>query len=88
MSVRAAAPSVISHAANMAINDYTIVAVAKPDEDLPIEQISINYYDPQEGDGDSIAANPPVVLNNTNAAQASWPHPHNCQELKLNRLAS
>jgi hypothetical protein len=86
MSVRAAAPSVISHAANMAINDYTIVAVAKPDEDLPIEQISINYYDPQEGDGD--AANPPVVLNNTNAAQASWPHPHNCQELKLNSLAS
>jgi hypothetical protein len=89
MSVRAAAPIVISQAANMTINGYTIVSVAKPDEDLPIEQISINlYYDPQEGDGDSIAADPPVVLNNTNAAQTSWPHPHNCQELPLDRLAS
>jgi hypothetical protein len=89
MSVRAAAPIVISQAANMTINAYTIVSVAKPDEDLPIEQISINlYYDLQEGDGDSIAADPPVVLNNTNAAQTSWPHPHNCQELPMDRLAS
>jgi hypothetical protein len=74
---------------HMTINGYTIVSVAKPDEDLPIEQISINlYYDPQEGDGDSIAVDPPVVLNNTNAAQTSWPHPHNCQELPMDRLAS
>jgi hypothetical protein len=60
MSVRAAA-IVVSQAANMAINGYTIVAVAKPNEDLPIEQISINlYYDPQEGDGDSIRPSRPL----------------------------
>jgi hypothetical protein len=89
MSVRGAAPIVVSQATNMAINGYIIVAVATPNVDLPIEQISINlHYDPQEGDGDSIAADPPVVLNNTNATQTSWPHPHNCQELTLDRLTS
>ena len=58
----------------MAINGYTIVAVATPNVDLPIEQIPINlHYDPQEGDGDLIAADPPVALNNTNAAHTAWP---------------
>jgi hypothetical protein len=44
-------------------------------------------YDVQE-EGDSIPADPTVVLNNTNAAQTAWPHPANCQELTLDKLAS
>jgi hypothetical protein len=66
-----------------------MVAVAKPDEDHPVDHISFSLnYDPQEGDGGSIPADPPVVLNNTNAAQTSWPHPDNCQDLALYKLAS
>jgi hypothetical protein len=68
---------------------YSIIAVVKPDEDRPVEQISFNLsYDPQEGDGDQISADPPVGLDNTNAARTSWPHPDNCQDLALDRLAS
>jgi hypothetical protein len=44
-------------------------------------------YDVQEG-GDSVPADPPVVLNNSNSAQTAWPHPENCQELPLDKFAS
>jgi hypothetical protein len=89
MGVREATAAVISPRAKTAINGYSMVAVAKPDEDHPVDQISFSLnYDPQEGDGGSIPADPPVVLNNTNAAQTSWPHPDNCQDLALDKLAS
>src|ERR1019366_9112421 len=89
MGVRAIAPIVISPGAKTEINGYSIVVVAKPDENLPVDQISFNLsYDSQEGDGGSIRADPPVVLNNTNAARTSWPHPGNCQELALDKVAS
>jgi hypothetical protein len=89
IGVGAATATVISPGAKTAINGYAIVMVAKPDEDLPVDQIlfSLNY-DPQEGEGWAIPADPPVVLNNTNAAQTSWPHPENCQGLALDRIAS
>jgi hypothetical protein len=89
MGVRAIAPGVISPGAKTEINGYSIVAVAKPDENYPVDQISFNLsYDSQEGDGGSIPADPPVVLNDTNAARTSWPHPGNCQELALDKVAS
>ncbi len=89
MCVRAAAPTVISPAAKIEINGYSILAVAMPDANRPVDQISFNLsYDRQDGEGDSIPADPPVVLNNTNAARTSWPHPENCQALTLDRLAS
>ncbi len=89
MGVRAIAPAVISHGAKTEINGYSIVAVAKPDANRPVDQISFNLsYDSQEGDGGSIAADPSVVMNKTNAAQTLWPHPDNCHDLALDRVAS
>jgi hypothetical protein len=71
------------------MNGYSIVPVVKPDKDRQVDQISFSlYYDPQLGEGWTIPADPPVVLNSTNAAQTSWPHPDNCQELTLDRVAS
>jgi len=86
MGVQALAPMVVSPAAKTAINGYSVVAVVKPEEDRPVDQISFSLnYDPQEGDGGSIAADPPIVLNDTRAAQTSWPHPDKCQELTLDK---
>jgi hypothetical protein len=89
MGVRAIVPAVISHGAKTEINGYSIVAVAKPDANRPVDQISFNLsYDSQEGDGGSIAADPSVAMNKTNAAQILWPHPDNCHDLALDRVAS
>lgn len=91
IGVRAAEPMVISHAAKMEINGYSIVAAAVPGEnnETAINQTFFKLaYDPQEGDGESIPADPPVVLNNTNAAQTAWPHPANCEALMLQKPAS
>lgn len=89
IGVRGLAPSVISRATKKENAGYSIVEVPTPGMDRPIDQISFKLsYDAQEGDGDTIPADPPIVLNNTNAEQASWPHPENCQDLALDKLAS
>jgi hypothetical protein len=89
MGVRGLAASDISHAAKTEINGYSIVEVPKPGEDRPVEQISFKlFYDRHEGGEDFFPTDPPVVLNNTNAAQTSWPHPDNCQELTFAKTAS
>jgi hypothetical protein len=88
MGVRAATATVISPGAKTAINGYSIVTVTKPEEDRPVDQISFSLnYDPQEGEGWAIPADPLVVLNNTDAARTSWPHPENCQDLALDKVA-
>ena len=88
MGVRAATATVISPDAKTAINGYSVVAVVKPDKDRQVDQISFSLnYDPQLGEGWAIPADPPMVLNSTNPAQTSWPHPDNCQDLTLDRVA-
>jgi hypothetical protein len=87
--VRPLAASVVSRAEKKEIGNYSIVEVPALGGDHPIEQISFKLsYDPQEGDGDSIPADPPIVLNNVDAAQTSWPHSTSCAELSLEKLAS
>lgn len=89
MGVGAVTATVITRGAKTAINGYSVIAVAKPDTDRPAGQIAFSLnYDPQEGEGWALPADPPVVLNNTNTAQTSWPHPDNCQDLTFDRLAS
>lgn len=89
MGVRPAIATVISPGAKTAVNGYSIVMVAKPEDDHPVDPISFTLnYDPQEGEGWAIPADPPVVLNNTNTAQTSWPHPENCQDLVLDKVAT
>lgn len=89
MSIRAAAVTVIAPGAKTPINGYAAVAVVNPDESRPVEKFSFNLnYDRQEGDGGSTAADPSVIVNATNAAQTSWPHTNNCQELNFDKLAS
>ncbi len=91
MGVRAASATVVPASVKTAINGYSMVAVVNPDEGRPAEQIffSLNY-DRQEGEDliESVPADPPVILNNTTAAQTSWPHPANCRDLALDKLAS
>ena len=89
MGVRGAIATVISPGAKTAINGYSIVTVTKPDGDHPVDHISFSLnYDAQEGEGWAIPADPPVVLNNTTGAQTSWPHPENCQDLALDKVAT
>jgi hypothetical protein len=91
MGVRVLAPSVISHGTKKEIAGYSIIEVPASGVDRPIEQISFKLsYDRQEAEEliESIPADPPVVLNNTNAAQTSWPHSANCQELTFDKAAS
>jgi hypothetical protein len=90
MGIRAAVPVAIQQAAKTEIGGYSIVTIAFFDENEKVQAGQTFYklaYDAQEG-GDSVPADPPVVLNNTNAAQTTWPHPANCQELTLDKLAS
>jgi hypothetical protein len=90
VGVRAVAPMIIPPTAKTDIGGYSIVTVAFSDENEKAQAGQTFYklaYDLQEG-GDSVPADPPVVLNNANAAQATWPHPANCQELTLDKLAS
>jgi hypothetical protein len=88
MGIREATATVISRGVKTAINGYAMVAVAKPDENYPVDKISFSLnYDRQEGDGGSIPADPPIVLNNPSAAQTAWPHPDNCHDLALDRAA-
>jgi hypothetical protein len=89
MGVRAATATVIAPSAKTPINAYAIVTVTKPGEDRPVDQIAFSLnYDPQEGEGWALPADPQVILNNTDAARTSWPHPENCQDLALDKLAT
>jgi hypothetical protein len=89
MGVRGATATVISPGAKTAINGYSIVTVTKPDGDRPVDHVSFSLnYDAQEGEGWAIPADPPVVLNNMTGAQTSWPHPENCQDLALDKVAT
>jgi hypothetical protein len=91
VGVRAVVPRIIPHTAKTDIGGYSIVTVAFSDENEKAQAGQTFYklaYDRLEGDGDSIPADPPITLNNTNAAQTTWPHPANCQELTLDKLAS
>jgi hypothetical protein len=89
MGVRAATATVISSSAKTPINGYSIVTVTKLGEDRPVDQISFSLnYDPQEGEGWALPADPQVILNNTDGARASWPYPENCQDLALDKVAT
>jgi hypothetical protein len=86
MGVRALAPSVISHAEKKEIMGYSIIEVPMPSGGQPLEKTAVTLsYDPQVGE-EGTPVDPPVVLNSTNAAQPSWPHPADCNELALDRL--
>lgn len=88
MGVRALAASVMPHAAKTQVAGYSIVEVPTPGEGHPLEQTAFKLsYEPQEA-GDDTPADPPVVLNNSNAQETAWPHPSNCQELTLEKTAS
>ncbi len=84
MGARAAPPMTVPHATKMANDGYSIAVVSLPDEGEGFRADQTFYklaYDRQEGDGEMIPADPPIVLNNTNPSQSAWPHSHDCREL-------
>ncbi len=84
MGVRALEPSVISHGAKTNIAAYSIVALPRSGDDRAIEHSYKLSYEPQNDE----IVDPPVVMNDADAAQSSWPHPDNCQELAFDKLPS
>jgi hypothetical protein len=88
MGVRGLESSVISHGAEKKIMGYSIVSAPMTGADRPAEHFYKLSYEAQEGDGNWSSVDPPVVMNNANAAQSSWPHPENCKDLALERLPS
>jgi hypothetical protein len=89
MGVRAVTPATIPPGVKTKINGYSIVTVTKPEEDRPVDHISFSLnYDRQEGEGWALPADPPVLLNDTDATRTSWPHPENCQDLALDKVAT
>lgn len=88
MTIPALAPKMITHGARAKVEAYSVIEVPAAGG-RPVEQTLFKLsYDPQEGDGDSIPADPPIILNNANAAQESWPHTVNCKELPLDKFAA
>ncbi len=91
MGVPPVVPAVVPSASKIEVHGYTVVAVALPEENGAMDADKIFYtlsYDALEGDGESIPADPPVVLNNTNPTQTSWPHADDCKGLTLQGLAT
>jgi hypothetical protein len=89
VGVHALTPEVISPAVRQETAGFAIVDVPAPGQGRSLEQISFKLsYDSQERNGESIPADPPIILNSTNGGQAAWPHPASCQELTLDKLAS
>lgn len=84
MGVRALEPSVISSGAKTNIAAYSIVALPISGENRAIEHSYKLSYEPQNGD----IVDPPVVMNEADAARSAWPHPDNCQELAFDKLRS
>ncbi|MCI0465818.1 MAG: hypothetical protein L0Y57_02255 [Beijerinckiaceae bacterium] len=84
MGVRGATPVAVARAAKFDIDGYTIATVVFSGEEekaLADQTFFKLAYDRQEGDGELVPADPEIILTNSNAAQASWPHPRDCQEL-------
>jgi hypothetical protein len=91
MGTPAVVPAVIPSGGKLVVNGFTVVPIVVPEETGAGEVDKTFYalsYDALEGDGDSIPADPPIVLTNTNPAQTTWPHPDNCQALTPEKLAS
>ncbi|WOJ89636.1 hypothetical protein RZS28_17925 [Methylocapsa polymorpha] len=86
--VRLLEPSVISHDSKKNITGYSFIAAPAAGKDRPVERNFKLSYEPQEGDANWGHVDPPVVMNNTNAAETAWPHHDNCQDLALDRLPS
>lgn len=91
MGVRAAMPVIVPASARIEINGYSIVTVAFFDENEKAEADQTPFklaYDSNPGDGESIPADPEVIMRRTDEGRASWPHPERCKDLTLEKLAS
>lgn len=85
IGVHGLASAMISPSSKTDIGGYAILEVPVP-QGKPLEPLIFKLsYEPQEGDGDAIPADPPIILNVASSAEASFPHPANCAELKYDK---